>query len=338
MNTKEKTWVELLSGVPLFTKVLEVLNSQVFLDSDELVSEDNTVVGIMSPLERACFTVLKSSGNDALAALGSCPHDKPGSRCVDFDEGDPLFCPYINQPHCPHFAELKVIKADAARNEKLFVFLSSLIQSRLQTRSRNISVLHLNKDFRISTPEEIDVPETIEVFESFSFRTIDNSLENLLDMSLKGTFLESVLSIVHAKKFTYEKQRITKNDIVIRDMSIFEKALQTLLTTVREDLKTKQSEFLKLMDGIDIAEALFDLVLTGNDPLERISSQLEVFSQKIPLLEAQEEYLNTFFWMVVKSNMSQEQIKTHTCTGFRGSKIVVSDLPSVTVMMISIGL
>ncbi|MEI7558358.1 MAG: hypothetical protein WCJ45_06210 [bacterium] len=334
MNTKEKTWVELLSGVPLFVKVLEVLKSQVFLDSDELLSEGDTIVGIMSPLERACFTVLKSSGNDALSALDSCPHDKPGSRCVDFDEGDPLFCPYINQPHCPHFAELKVIKADAARNEKLFAFLSSLIQSRLQTRSRNISVLHLNKDFRISTPEEIDAPDTIEMFESFSLY----SSEDLLDISLKGTFLESILSIVLAKKFTYEKQRITKNDIAIRDMSIFEKALQTLLTTVREDLKTKQSEFLKLMDGIDIAEALFDLVLTGNDPLERISSQLEVFSQKIPLLEAQEEYLNTFFWMVVKSNMSQEQIKTHTCTGFRGSKIVVSDLPSVTVMMISIGL
>lgn len=61
MNKKTISFVELFNGIPMLHNVLPVLESKTFTDSDLAPRDGYVVIGVMSPLERACFTFLDAA-------------------------------------------------------------------------------------------------------------------------------------------------------------------------------------------------------------------------------------------------------------------------------------
>ena len=64
-----KQLVEFLRGIPMFKGVIELMDSKSFTDFEPHAPEDYTVIGVMSPLERACVMILEA---DKVVGCSDC--------------------------------------------------------------------------------------------------------------------------------------------------------------------------------------------------------------------------------------------------------------------------
>ena len=301
MQKKTLSLVELLKGVPALQQVLDVMESKKFVSSDTEISADAIIIGMLSPLERGCFTVLDIPISK-LSSLGKCPINDVESRCLT------AFKFEMNE--CPFTKELGLIADEFDAVKSLRSFMFALITSRL--KSLNLDSIHLNVDFKLSTSAKITTPETIEVFQGAE----ELSLEEMLAVSVKGTFLEPVIAIMESGNFIDEEDLIQDGEQYVRDMSDFEKALWMEISKIFQTGKTKSDELDKLVKTSDVFVPV-GMMLSFAIKANQLGAELEQ-------LESFAKPLKSFFWNVVKSNIHQEILDCYQTTGIRhGFKIVM---------------
>ncbi|MEI6118506.1 MAG: hypothetical protein WCP92_04700 [bacterium] len=312
-ETTKLSLVELLSGVPAFDKVLEVMKSKQFVSPDSEVAPDAILIGVMSPLERACYTLLNVPISK-LPLLGKCPNGTVEGRCLSVFTFEMNECPFAN--------ELAEISKEFDVVKPLRDLMFALIQSRLG--AMNLDSIHLNVGFKLSTSTAITPSETIEVFQGAE----ELPLEEMLEISLKGTFMESVLATMQSGVFVGDDPAIKEGEQVIRPMTDFEKALWTEISKSFQTGKLKSDELDTLLGtsdafvhmgmvisvGTDIDTGGIFGVTDENHPDVAKAHQLR---EELSQLKSSAKSLKSFFWAVVKSNTTQEYLDLYDTTGVR---------------------
>ncbi|MCX6824551.1 MAG: hypothetical protein NT085_05530 [candidate division SR1 bacterium] len=274
-------------------------------------------------MEKACLTVLESDGIVAkMEALGSCTGGIPSRLCFTLIELEP--------DHCPFIKEITEIKKEIEGREMVHELMFGLLQSRLNVQKLGLEDIMLCSDFQVTTSTEID---TLEIFELFPGAE-EMSLEEMLQVSLKGTFLEPVIAIMESKQFIDEDAELKDGEVFIREMTDFEKALWTVYSTLFEEQKSKKKE----KDTLEGGDAFFTSgIVLSIGPRSLGANRLCVpidenhpdvltvknLSEEIDVLEFQIDLLNKFFWTLIKGNIPQEQMADFSTIGVRqGFKIV----------------
>jgi hypothetical protein len=260
-KNKKKSLVELFTGVPFFKKVLEIMISKVFIDLDNPCPDGCTIVGVMSPLERACWTV--------------------------FVKRDKEIEDYLDD---------------------LQDFMFNLILSRIQKDYPDLKYTHLHQGFSIMIFTEVDTSKTIEVFEGIE----EMSLEEMLEVSLKNTFLEPIFDIFETGKFIDARTSIKDGEVIICEMTTLEKVLWTIYSHLFENREAKIEELQKLMKsdtffpmGIAISVdgyscGINTTFIGKKDHPETIKA--ENLEKEISLLDVRSEPLLSLFSTVVYSD------------------------------------
>lgn len=325
MTNKKLSLVELFRGVPMFAKMLDIMESQRF-DAlpDPRPDGHNTIIGLMSPLERACSTVLHEAAAK-ITALGDCRRGHPDVRCL----GNIV----VELEICPFAKSILAIKAEYPNQSMIRDFMFALITQRMLASYPNIEDAALSGNFVITTSTEMEAPETIEMFEGFE----KLSLEEILAISIEGTFLESIIAIVETGEFTDTDSPVTDTEIFVREMTLLEKACWTHYSRLFETKKKLSDERTALRKGdafhrlgmmITIslgsddsgAEELY-VPTDDNHPdvlrVNKISEELDAIKSKM-------EPFKTLFWGMINSGISQKTSDEYASHGVRqGFKIVV---------------
>lgn len=323
MKTKTNlSLVELFSGVPMFAKMLEVLKSKQFIIPENPPKDEHTTIGVMSPLERACYAVLDSP-EDKIKSLGVCPIGHLDSGCMNAVMVELDFCPFAKQ--------LLAIREEYPHQKGIHNLMFGLIQSRMQKNHSDLENISLTEGFRIMTSTKMNSPETIEVFEG-----IENmSVEEMIKVSFQNTFMESVIATFETGKFVDESSPIKDGEIFIREMTTFEKALWTVYSTLFDEKKAKIQKLEKLMEGDAFHTMGMSISLgRGSSSIGMIIAaekghsdviEAEKLEQEISSFDAQLQPLDSLFWSVVRST-SKEKHDMYDTTGVRkGFKIVMFD-------------
>lgn len=232
----EKNLVEAFRGLPLMNKVIDILEKKEFIDPGDNIRIGNVIIGVMSPLERSIYTVIEQPTNK-IKELGTCPHGTLDSGCLSSFSFELGFCPFVDQ--------LTIIKTEHKNNKTLRDMMFALIKSRLDTNIREIESIHLDSKFCITTTSPIPVPETIEVFENFE----QMGLEEMLEVSLRGTFLEPIIGVLKSGEFKDIPDSIVEGELFLREMTPFEKAMCTTLMSISETIDPMIEEHTKLLRG-----------------------------------------------------------------------------------------
>ncbi|MCF7835173.1 hypothetical protein K9M48_03920 [Candidatus Gracilibacteria bacterium] len=308
--------------------VIQTLEKREFTDPGDDISDGNTIIGVMSPLERAIYTVLERSSLK-FKSLGECPHGTVNFGCLSTFMFEMEFCPFVK--------ELTAIKGEVSYNKELRDLMFALIESRLYIRNREIDNVNLNSKFRITTSTKIEIPETIELFEGWEKMDVNAMLE----ISLKSTILEPVLEIIQTAKFDDVDDPVASNEEFIREMNVFEKGLWTLYSKLHDELKAKSEEKDNLLDGPAFKKSSSTTIIglgmmmgvgmsatkesySFKDPKHADVIRVKKLSEEISTIETRIDPLKKLFWKVVASGIPQEKLDKYDSKGIRqGFKIVV---------------
>lgn len=326
MKTKtEVSLVELLRGVPMFKRVVEILESKEFVNPDQAIPDGSRIVGLMSPLERACYSFLENEGDvvQRLEALGECsPDNRPDPTCLML----------VDYSDCPFVEQIREINTDFKTRKIIRKLMFSLIESRLEKAGMDLNNLSLNKDFRITTTTKMDPPETIEVFEEWE----NWSVEEMFAKSLKDTFLAFVPELLNSKAFVDETTEISEEELFIREMTDLEKVLRTKINETFALGTAKSAELEKFlmksnifnMHGICISigggssdvGAMFGVT----DDTHPDAIKARTLNNEVHQLKNELELLNDLFWKIVESGTTELESKAYDITGIRkGFKVVM---------------
>lgn len=323
MKTKEKlSLVKLFSGVPMFEKVMNILKSKVFITPDTPRKDGFTTIGLMSPLERACYSVLEAS-TEKIKALGECKFGHLHAGCVNTVMVELDFCPFAKQ--------LVAIREENPYQKDLRSFMFSLIRSRMTAKHPDLEKISLCEEFRIMTPTKMDPPETIEVFEGME----KMSVEEMLEVSLKGTFLEPVLDVLTTEKFVDDDSPMKEGEEIIREMTSLEKALWTSYSVLFEEMRIKSDKMEKFMEKSD---AFHDVGMSiglgmGSPRVAKFIAaekghpdtiEVEKMQQEISVIDSCIDPLNSFLWNIIQSHVPADKQEQYDSTAIRqGFKIVM---------------
>lgn len=313
----------------MFAKLFAIMESKEFVESDYEIPEGNIIVGVFSPLERACyaFVTKHSDISTKLNELGKCESTSPNMICLEMS----LF---EQEDGCPFRKELSEIAAHYLLRKKIEQFMSALMESRLEASKRGIEQIHLNSKFRITTANKLEPPDTIEVFQGFETM----SLEDMLHISLKGTFLEPVLVAMESDDvFVDGTKSILDGETYFRDMNFIEKIIWSVYFHTCEDLKIKSDEIKKIIEGdafISVGSMLsfrggsvdaenIHIAKDDNHPDAKKVSQLK---KEALVLSKNVDFMSSLFWDLVIATIPQEMLASHNVKAIRkGYKIVLSD-------------
>lgn len=315
----------------MFEKVLDVLESQRFDMLPNSRPDGHTIIGIMSPLERACSTVLQEVDAKIISkivALGDCQRGTPSIRCLDNVVVELEICPFAKN--------ILAIKAEYPHQSQNILrrFMFTLIGNRMLAFYPSIEDVDLSRNFVITTSTEMDPPETIEMFENFE----ELSLEETLTMSIKGTFLEQIIAVAEAGEFVDETTVVKDHELFVREMTTLEKACWTVYSNYYDACKKLSDERNALHEG-DAFEC-FGSVITislGSDDdssaeglyIPKDENHPDVLrtiqiSEELQTIETKMEPLKKFLWNMIASGIPKNVSDGHSNRGIRtGFKVVV---------------
>jgi len=316
MKKTKSSLVELFSGVPMFKRVMEVLESKKFVGiPKDLSFVDRISIGVMSPLERACYTVLHEP-DEKIKSLGKCRIAHLDSDCIN--------SVVVEMEICPFSTQLLAIGKEYPHHKTIQEFMSALIESRLGARKLKLESLSLHAGFRIATRTKIDPPATIETFNDIK----KMSVEKMLEVSLKGTFLEAVIKALETGVFKEEAEPIAEGEVYIREMIAFEKAVWTTYSTLFDTYKAKMEERKQLMKGdafqhlglmisISSGSGSAEPLIIPKDENHPDVIKVSQLGEEIKLLDPEMDHLNELLWNIVKSNIPQDKLDAYDTTGIR---------------------
>jgi len=324
MKKTKLSFIELFKGVPMFQKVLTVLESKQFVDAGMQKIGDDIIIGVMSPLERACYTVLQQT-DQKISAL-TCPVKNLNANCLD-----KLI---VKIGLCPLSDQLLAIKKEYPHQKDIRNFMFGLITSRLKKICPDIENVKLCEGFRLTTSTKITAPETIEKFASFNKRS---SMEKMLENSFKNTFMEPVFEILKKGEFIAIDKPIKDGEVFVREMNDFEKALWSYFSQVIDISKAKSKELETILhESLGSAfDSLLSLLTTDTISEDGIAekNKIDALTEKTNLLLKESDDLKSILtpmtslvWNILKSNIPDEKLEVYDATGVRdGFKVVVFD-------------
>lgn len=314
MNKKTISFVELFNGIPMLHNVLPVLEGKTFTDSDLAPRDGYVVIGVMSPLERACFTFLDAA-EKKVNAMGDCSFGTLNAGCMQNI--------VVELEFCPHAQELLALRNEYPYMGEVRDFMFALIRSRMNALYPDLDRMSLNQGFQIMTASDSVSPVPYETFEGWETM----SVEDILNVSCKGTFLENIPDVIAQATFIDGEREVGESELVIRTMTDIEKALWTSYSTLFYQKKAKAEEVETLHEGEAFHRMGFAISIGGGsvsgeklyfpkDKNHPDVAKVEQLKAEIEKLEPGIEVFNTLFWTTVRHG-SEEQQKLYDTTGIR---------------------
>lgn len=329
-KTNVMSVTELFNLVPMFQDIIKTLETKNFVDPGHMVPGVNKTIGVLSPLERAIYTVLDNS-DEEFSKIGECAGGKITFNCLSESAFKLGLCPFMGK--------LKDMQLMYGSMKSLRDFMFALISSRLDAHTRGLDSVDLNSSYRITTSTEIETPETIELFEDWD----KMSTEELLVVSLKDTFFETNSELIQKMIYVDESQDVLESDKVIRDMTEFEKVFWTMYSNKYNQLNIKEKELDELFSGdafekinlgfVSMWDIMFDV-----DPFEEGDQyrpkdenhsdvkKVEELSIEIQTMRFELNSMIDFFRSVIMSDIPKEDLDNYISQGVRkGFKVIVFD-------------
>ena len=158
----------------------------------------------------------------------------------------------------------------------------------------------------------------------------------MLEISIKDTFLESVIETMKSGKFIDESDTLKKGEVVIRKMTDFEKALWTQFSVNYDLGKAKSKELEELVLKSEVFTLVgFSLSIGGgdidagsmfgtNDEKHPDVIKANALNAEIKQLKHVIDPLQSLFWKTVKADISKEKRALYDTTSVRkGFQIVM---------------
>lgn len=268
-NKQNVEVVELLSGVPFLSKIMEILKSKEFIDTDFQRPEKFFLIGEMSPVERACYSVLVK------------------------------------------------MKSDEKFYKEIDFFLWELVRSRMKKNHENHDLLIFCKGFLImKKPKHRGPLKAID-----KFRNIEKmSVEEMLTVSLKDTFIEGILKIIQNEAFIDESEPIENGEILIRKMNVFEKSLKTLISKLTEDVNLQIDEFQNIIQkdkAITHKSYPIKTIIEGLSDDNPNKKRLIMIEKTMETKNHKIGHLDDLFWKIVLCDILNKNKKITIKQGFK---------------------
>jgi hypothetical protein len=322
---KKNSLTDLFGSSQLLAGVLTVLKTKQFIDVIHPYDGEYSLLGKLSPLERAIYTVLIRPVI-AIDNLGSCSllRHPVTFDCINMFKAKGEKCPFANQ--------LTAIRNEFPPNA-LTELLHELIHSRLNVMELDLPDIRLCPDFLIVTSKK-DVQSQSPIQ---SFETIDSmSMEEMLEVSLKGTFLGPIFEIINSGKFYVGKQALESRDVVVRDMTLLEKGFWTRELQLVEAYDKATIELQELYKGNAFIPmfSLFTLSSEGisgpsqsylpTDPEHADAIKATSLEREINKIKTEVKIVDDFMWEIIMSGIPKDTLDAYTSQGIRKKfKIVV---------------
>jgi hypothetical protein len=248
MKTKVANFIQAWNEVPVLAEIIKIVESKKFTDPGDPKQLGQPVIGVMSPLVRGMYTFLEVNKRALVAAknetIMSLPIACPGFglSCIGKIDGELDDC-----PHAPALLKVKESHPLAAHQDFIRDLMFSLIKDATPDHGETLSRISLIENFQISTREKPEsYPDTFETFQGWE----DMTLEELVAVSITGTFLQPIAEILESGQFVdHEAPSLIDGDSLIRLMKPLEKAIITQISILTKGMNAKEEEHNRLLEG-----------------------------------------------------------------------------------------
>jgi len=321
-NKKVTLLIEAFRGIPVMNQVLNILEKGEFTDPGDTIPDSSTLIGVMSPMERSIYTLLHQVDYQ-IKSLGVCPFGNLGIGCLDSFNFELRICPYVE--------DLTKIKESAGNQEMIRDLMFAIIKDRLDTYKRSFEHVGINEKFQITTRSRVTINQSIKDFIGFE----QMNLEELMEVSIEGTFLEQIADILESRQFIDADDAIKESDSFIREMTSFEKAIYTLMIQSIEPLQPLQEEHNNLLQGdafeaVPVPNIFMELFMDGKksfrpkDETHPDFLRVEELKKLIKVGYEEIESISNIMWLIIKMNIDPEMENGYDSRAIRaGFKIVV---------------
>ena len=331
--------IEAFRGLPVMNEILNILEKKEFIDDDNCAELGDSVVGVMSPLTRAMFKFLETAGKsefekveDGFMYEGPFPCFGLEFECLQKVRGELDICPYAKALMKFNEEHPLLIHFDFVRK-----FMRSLISSQVPGGERIVS-------FYVVTSQ---IPESYnpDYPKYDGWEKMD--LEQLIEVSIQGSFLEPIVEILASGEFHDEETSIVDGEIVIREMTDLEKAIFTPIVVVHEAIKAMIAEHTQLLKGENFIETTRPKI--DVDPFMGIGMMISIdlshgeergfipkdknhpdfikvkeLGKLIKSEQAKIQPIESLLWPIIKMNLNPKQTRDYNVTGIRsGFQIIV---------------
>lgn len=234
-----KLVIEALRELPVMNEVLNILEKKEFTDPDKPRKFSQTVIGVMSPLTRAMFTFLENCNKTFNEASSQFISEGP-SMCSGLDSG--CLSLVEKEEHCPYIRSLKAFIVEhpmLAHKDFVHNFMMSILVAQFPGAEK------IRENFEIVTSNRMDSIPEYEKYEGWE----NMHLEQLMEVSIQGSFLETIAEILESGQFTDVDDPTIEGDLVIREMTLLEKAMFTFVNNTLKSLQPLEVEHNKLLEG-----------------------------------------------------------------------------------------
>lgn len=302
MDENNVNLVEILKGIPMFDQVLEILEKKEFIKPNSSSTPEDVAISEMSPLERAIYTRIARIQNDVeneLNSISSPGKDKISLKCFE--------CFGFMIGVCPVGAEIEAVDTKDKERKFLEDFMYGLITSRLiKTDALLLRGICIRDSFMIIS-HDVEAPKSISTFE------FENaSLEKMVQMSLKGTFMEKVSEILETNQFVDPESLLEENEEIIREMLPIERAIYSVWKFIHDNVMQ-----IKESNGIEKIE--FD---------EKNLSIVDSVVKELCVNKIQEGSIDDVLWSLIKVGIKGKYEKSDSIGIRSGFKVVGFEIPN----------
>ncbi len=242
-----KAFIQAWNEVPVLAEIMRILESKTFTGPGGPKKLGEPVIAVMSPLVRAMYTFLDGNKNALKEANAStliglpipCPGlgvDCIGKIAMELDI-------------CPHTSALLKVKEShplAQYHDFIKDLTLSLIKDAMPDHGEKLSSIRFIENFQITTRQKPEsYPDTFEMFQGWE----SMPLEELVAVSITGTFLEPLAEILDSAAFLSVEPPMNEHEPIIREMKLLEKALISRINVLGEGMEAKEQERNKLLEG-----------------------------------------------------------------------------------------
>ncbi len=319
---------------------MNILERKEFINPNNPKKSGQTVIGVMSPLTRAMFTFLEGYGKE----------DFENAKCDFIFEG-PFPCPglefsclqkvAVEMDICPYAKSLQKFNEEwpmFAHSDFVRDFMHALISNHLPSAEKII------EGFNIVTTEDLGSQSP----DFAKYEGWENmNLEGLMEVSIRGTLLESIAEIIAGGQFKDEDEKHAEDDVVIREMTSLEKAILTVININLEKVNPMINEHTKLLNGENFIssarpnismESLLDGmaqiisidmsgIKKGFEPKDKTHPDFLRVKELDKEIRARHQEINSFrnlMWKIIDMGINPTQKNGYDCTGIRaGFQLIV---------------
>lgn len=231
--------IEAFRGLPVMNEILNILEKKEFTNTTGTKNFDESVIGVMSPLTRAMYHFLETAGAKEFEKAKAEIISTSPIPC----DGLSLYClsAFAEAGICPYADALQKFNKEHNLQHKDFV--RTFMMTILATQFPGAKIIRENFEI-ITSGFIVPLPE-YEKYEDWE----EMNLEELMEVSIKGTFLEEIADVLKNGQFIDIADSVIEGDVVIREMTLLEKAIFTVVNNVLKSLQPLAEENSRLLDG-----------------------------------------------------------------------------------------